>query len=159
MFSFLILAADLGDAEAQLGLHRIQERRLANAALSGDDALFAGDQPTQRFDALTRRGTDEVHTVSHLTIDAGNGHEIGRINEIDLVDADDGLDLHPLGFDQKAINQIRFQFWLGGAGYDQQLIDIRHEDLLPAFAHAAEDVTPRFDPLDQTVIPSLRAKP
>ena len=40
---------------------------------------------------------------------------------------------------------------LGGAGHDDKLIDIRHQDLLPTLAGAAEDVLPRLDSLNERV--------
>ena len=57
--------------------------------------------------------------------------QVGRIDEVDLVDAHDRLDPHPLGFDEEAVDQVRLEVRLGGAGHDHELIDVGDEDLLP----------------------------
>ena len=98
-----------------------------------------------------RRGRDQQHLVAHLPIHAGQRHQVGRLDEVDLVDADQRLDPDPLGFDQEAVDQVRLERRLGGAGHDQQLIDVGHQHVLPAFAGAAEDGAAGLDPLDQAV--------
>ena len=55
-----------------------------------------------------------------------------------------------LGFDQKAVDQVRLESRLGGAGDDQQLIDVGDQHVLPAAALAAERAVPRLDPLDDS---------
>ena len=136
-------------------------------ASSGSMALSSDDLPTPLWPATTlsllasrRRSRsmpwpvaarDEQHAVAHLAIDADQRHQIGRLDEVDLVDAQDRLDPHPLGFDQEAIDQVGLEIRLGGAGHDDELIDVGDQNLLPRFAAAAEDVLPRLDPLDERV--------
>ena len=55
--------------------------------------------------------------------------------------------------------RLGFRLRLGGAGDDQQLIDVGDENLLPAFAHAAENVLSRLDLLDQRIARRFGAKP
>ena len=63
-----------------------------------------------------------------------------------------------MGADQKAVDQIRLQVGFGGAGDDQQLIDIGDDDLLAAAGRAAEHRAARLDALDDAFVSPGAAK-
>ena len=50
MPTLLCFVADGADAQMQIGLNRIEQRRLADTTLAGDDTLLIGNQPPQPFD-------------------------------------------------------------------------------------------------------------
>ena len=62
-----------------------------------------------------------------------------------------------VGADQKAIDQIRLEVRLGGAGDDQQLIDVGDDHVLPAADGAAEHAVARLDALDDPLVDCRRA--
>ena len=61
-----------------------------------------------------------------------------------------------LGRDQKAVDQVRLEVRLGGAGDDHDLIDVGDQHVLPAAARAAEHAVPRLDSLDEAFVASGR---
>ena len=113
----------------------------------------------QSVDADAGGGRHEQHFVTELRVHADERHQIGRLDEIDLVDADDRTNAALLGRDKQAIDEIRLQARFGGARDDHELIDVRNEHMLPAAAGAADHAVPRFDALDDSLFASLGAKP
>ena len=104
----------------------------------GDDALRAGEPLAQSLDAEAGRRRHEQHFVAELRVDADQRHQVGRFTRSILLMQMIGRMPRLLGRDQKAIDEIRLQPRLGGAGDDDQLVDVGHEHVLPPAAGAAQ---------------------
>ena len=90
------------------------------------------DGAAEALDAEAGLRAEEQDFIAHLAVDARQRLAERRIDEVDLVDADDGPDAAFFGGHEHAVDQVRLQPRLGGAGDDQQLIDVGDEDLLAA---------------------------
>ena len=90
--------------------------------------------------------------VAHASIHANQRLQVGRVDQIDLVDADDRSYSPFLRSDQESIDQVWLNGWLGGATDDQQLVDIRHQDMLSPAARPADNAMPRFHAFDNAFI-------
>ena len=98
------------------------------------------------------------NAVSHPAVDADQRLQIGPIDQIDFVDAQHRLNSVLLGRDQKAIDQVRLDPRFGGAGDDENLVDICDQDMLPAAARAGQHSAARLDSLDDPVARTVDAK-
>ena len=114
-------------------------------------ARLARQQPTELLHADAALGGDEQHLVAHLAENASERLEVGRLHEVNLVDAKDGADAVAFRFDQHPVDEVRLEGRFSGARDDNHLVDVGHQHVLPLAAGAAEDAAPRFDPLDEAI--------
>src|SRR5262249_55674722 len=84
---------DVADAAVEPGLDRIQERRLADARLAGEDAPSPGEALAQELDPLPGRGTRQDRRHAHLGERPDERYELDRVYEVGLVEADNGVKL------------------------------------------------------------------
>src|SRR5690606_15286934 len=96
--------------------------------------------------------------IAQLCIDTGNLLNIGRVHQIELIEADHRTDVILLGGQQIAIDQRRFESRLGTAGHDQQVIDIGDNHMLAPAAGAAEHAVTRLDALDHSAVVTVGKK-
>ena len=136
------LAGGLGNfADAGLGVGEqgIDQRRLAHARLADEDAgvfLQPGFQIGDAFPVLDA-GFDDGVAQPAVFVEQGVQFAAGsRVQQIDLVEHDDGLDAQHLGGHQVAIHQARGEGRPRG-GDDQDLVDVGGNDFLAAMAVGA----------------------
>ena len=104
------------------------------------------------LDAEARLRAQQQHFVAHLAVHAHQRLQVGRVGQVDLVDADQRPHAPLFGRHQQAVDQVRLQPGLGHAGDDRQLIDVGHQDLLPPADRPADAPVPRLDPFDQAFL-------
>ncbi len=94
-----------------------------------------------------------------MRVNSDERHQIGRLDEIDLVDANDGANAALLGGDEQAVDQVRLHSRLGRARDDDKLIDVGDQHVLPTAASAANDAVAWFDPFDDPFALAFGTKP
>src|SRR5438552_4747099 len=102
------LLVHIGGGELQASIERIENRRLADAAVADERARFALDQRSQCVDALCRARRTDYDRNSQLFIRL-QLWKFAVLSEIDLVDADRRLRAATLRGDQESIDQPRTQ--------------------------------------------------
>ena len=130
-----------------------------DAALAGNNAFAIRQPGTQSINAKPSGRGDEQDVVTELRIDANERHQIGRLDEIDLVDADDRPNLGTLGGHEQPVDQVRFDAWLCRARHDDQLVDVRDQHMLSTAAGAAHYAVAWFDALDDALFGPLGSEP
>ncbi len=139
------------DGQAQSRLDRIEKTALAHTALARQSRLFAVQQGFEVFDVAARFRRGQQNSVSQGRVDPGNLLEADGIDQVNLVDHNDRLHVALFGGQQEAIDQSGFQRGFGRAGDDQQIVNVRHEDVLLTAAGAADHSAPRFDMFDHSI--------
>ena len=96
-------------SKPQVGLHGIQQRRFADAALAGRDRFASAEQTLQFLDARRRRGAGQNHLVAEPGVHSQDRLQADGIDQVALVDAQDRPHASFVGADQQAIDQIGLQ--------------------------------------------------
>ena len=102
----------------------------------------------QPRDTHARDRGAEGRRVAHPGVDAGQRHQAGCVDEIDLVDADDRANAGRLRSHDQAVEERRLQVGHGCAAHDDHLVDVRDEHVAASTAGAAEGIPPLLDRLD-----------
>ena len=144
------VADDVG-FQPQVGLHGIEQRRLAHAALPGDHGFVAAEQALQILDARRGRRAGQHDLVAESGIHSQDRLQADLIDQVAFIDAQDRFDAAFMGADQQAIDQIGLKRRIGGRGDDQGLVDVGGDDLLLASRPATERRFPRLDAFDHAV--------
>lgn len=137
-------------------MNHIQQRGLADAALPGHDRLPVAQDGSQPIEAEAALGTDEHDFVAELRVDAAEHLEIGGINEVDLVEEDDGGDVSFGRADQEAIDEMRLDHRFFGGDDDGDLVDVRDQEVLSVLAASAEHPATGLDSFDNTSVGAVR---
>ncbi len=106
-------------------------------------------RPVEPLDAEAGFRAQQEHFVAHLGVHSRQRFQAGGVHQVDLVDADQRPGGPFLGGHQQAVDQVRLQPGLGGAADDGHLVDVGHQDLLPAADRPADAPLSRLDPLDE----------
>ena len=150
--SLVVVAAHLGDGEGKIGLEMVEERRLADAALADDGADGAAELGPETGDAHAGDSGAEDDAVPHPRVDASEGDEAGRGDEIGFVEADQGPDAGALRGDEHPVDEPRLEMRLGRAADDHHLIDIGDDHVTASAAVPRQFVAPGIDRLDRRIL-------
>src|SRR5262245_36531900 len=93
MFAFVCRLTYFSHLQAQFRLNGIEERRLADAALTGEDSLPALQESPQPLEAKSRACAGEQGRNAQLAIEADIGLNFGGVDQVSLVQAKDWGDL------------------------------------------------------------------
>ena len=112
------------------------------------------DQGPEAIDAAAVGDGGHDRLVAELGVEADDPLVVGQVDEVGLVEDDDGADAAGLGRDEVAVDQAELQAGLGQGRDDEDLVDVGDEDVL-AVAIAAGDHAPTgLDLLDQPSAPA-----
>ena len=106
----------------------------------------------QFVDARRGRRARENHVVSEPCIHSQDRLQPDRVDQVALVDAEDGLHASLVRADQQAIDKIRLERRIGGRRDNQGLVDVGGNDLLFPFCAAGQRRSPGIDPFDHAVL-------
>jgi len=121
--------ADFADSQIERRFHGVQQRRLADTALTENDAFPILQLQPQSVHTKTAPNAQRQDLVAHLGIGPDDRLQLGEIDEIDLVDTDNRTDFRLLRRDEHPVDQIRLEIRLRRAGNDQNLVDIGNENM------------------------------
>ena len=147
--SLVRFAADRLHADVEPGVQRIEQRGLAHPALPGQGGLLPLHQAPQPRKPKATGGRNQQHRVTQLGVQAHQRLQANRVGQVDFVDEDNRLDPGFLGRHQQAVDEVGLKRRLGGAGDDEQLVHIGHDDVFPAASGPAEHSPARLDAEDQ----------
>ena len=114
--------ADFPGDQPQARLNHVEQRRLADTALTGKDCLAIHQELSEPRNSRTGLGTGEYHLVSESRVESGPADQGGGIEQIDLVQTNHRGNLALLGTDQEPVDQG----WLEiiGGNDDDELINV-----------------------------------
>ena len=153
--ALIVFTTDVSDAKRKSRLDRVQNRGLAHATLSRDDAVLSRHDLFQQVHPLPRFGRNQNNRIAQLPPYADARLQVGWRNEVDFVDHNDRLNVGSLDRHQHPIDQIRLESRLCCAGDDQALLYVGGNDLLAVAAGSADCIRTRFDSYDNGLVVSL----
>jgi hypothetical protein len=95
--------------------------------------------------------TCEYHCVAGSTVGSQVNKQRARIDKIDLIDADDGLNPTTLGTDQITIDQLRLKVRICGSAHNQDLIDVGDQHMLTSLTASRQNSVARFNTFDHSL--------
>ena len=153
--ALIVFTTDVSDTKRKSRLDRVQNRGLAHATLSRDDAVLSRHDLFQQVHPLSRFGRNQNDRIAQLSPYADARLQVGWRNKVDFVDHNDGLNIGSLDRHQHPIDQIRLESRLCCAGDDQALLYVGGDDLLAIAAGTADCIRTRFDSYDNGLVVRL----
>ena len=156
VLAFLVVQADGLDALCKSRDQVVEDARLADAALPDHGSAFALYPGAQEVHSPAFYGAEHHGLVPHLRVATDEGLKPLGIDQVAFIDAYGRFDLILLGRRQDPIDQIRFDAGFRGAGHDEDLIDVRCDDMPAILARAAQFRRSRFDAYNPALVSGLR---
>src|SRR5262249_25847391 len=157
--AFLRRLAHVAHPETEAGLHGVEQRGFADAALAGEQSLPILQSRRQPIDALPGDGARQQRRNAELAVHSDQ-RLIGRwVHQVRFVQADNRRDAAVLRADEIAVDEVRLQFRLDQRHNDDDLIDVGDENMLAAAGRAREQAVPRLPALDHAFVVQRAPKP
>jgi hypothetical protein len=115
------------------GLDGVQQRGLPDAGVADDDRAPVGEHLADRADPPVLERAHEEHRVAEPPVELHERLDLGLVGQqIQLVEHEERLQPLPLRDDQQTVDQTGPERRPSHRGHDEQAIDVRGDDLLPA---------------------------